>query len=147
MFRPFSYAIVLITLATCSFGCGRQVSTLTGRVTYLDKPVTSGSVVLYCEGQHIVRGLISPDGIYTIPNVPRGKALVTITPAIRLPDGFRKKYKTPPVINGPITPDPDTHAKALKSSAIPGRYGVPEESGLAVTVDQMVTEFDIHLIR
>jgi hypothetical protein len=140
-------ALALAVLAGGTAGCGRRFCTVTGRVAFQGHPVTSGSVVLYCEGQQIVRGLIGPDGTYAIPNVLRGHVRVTVTPPVRLPVGLRKKYPMPPVINGPIMPDVGRPAKDSRTPAIPERYGVPEESGLTVTVDRGVTEFDINLTR
>ena len=137
----------LIALSAAPSGCGRPLSTLTGHVTYQDKPVTGGSVVLYCEGQQIVRGQIDPNGTYTVSNVPRGRVQVTVLPPARLPEGFHKKYQTPPVINGPITPGVGKSDKEARELAIPQRFGVPEESGLAVVVGRGTTEFDIHLTR
>ncbi len=144
-FRPGPRALLLIVLAVGAAGCNSRPSTVTGRVTYRGVPVTSGSIALFCEGQQIVRGLIGPDGRYTIPNVPPGPVRVTVAARPRLPEGFKKKYLTPPVINGPITPEPGRPAKDPRTPDIPGRYAVPEESGLTLTVDRNVTEFDIDL--
>lgn len=128
-------------------GCGPQICTVTGKVALQGEPVTGGSVVLYCDGSHIVRGLIGPDGSYEIPNVPRGHARVTVAPPAILPEGMRKKYHLPPVVNGPVVPAARRPAANARAAAIPGRYGVPEESGLSVTVGRRVTEFDINLSR
>ena len=138
--------VTLMILAGGSTGCGKQLCELTGRVTFQGQPVTSGSVVLYCDGQ-IVRGLISPDGTYAITNVPRGRVRVTVTPPVRVPDGFRKKYALPPVVNGPIMPEIGRPVKDARARAVPARYSVPEESGLTVTVHRGVTEFDINLTQ
>jgi hypothetical protein len=140
-------ALTLTVLAASTAGCGQQLCTVTGRVAFQGQPVTSGSVVLYCEGQQIVRGLIGPDGTYAIPNVHRGPVRVTVKPPDRMPAGFRKKYAMPPVINGPIMPEVGMSAKDSRNPVIPVRYGMPEESGLTVTVDSGVTEFDINLTR
>jgi hypothetical protein len=140
-------ALALTVLAGSTAGCGRQLCTVTGRVAFQGQPVTSGSVVLYGEGQQIVRGLIGPDGTYTIPNVQRGPVRVTVKPPDRMPVGFKKTYAMPPVINGPIMPAVARAGKGPLTPTIPDRYGMPEESGLTVTVDCGITEFDINLTR
>jgi hypothetical protein len=142
--RVFCALALLVPSGFCA-GCAQQPCTVTGRVTFLGQPVTGGSVVLYGEGQFIVRGPIGADGTYTIPNVPRGPVRVAVAPPLRLPEGMRRKYPTPPAINGPIVPDAESLTKDFPT--IPARYGVPEESGLAVTVENSVTEFDITLTR
>jgi hypothetical protein len=142
--RRLALTAIAFLILTGAFGCGRSLGTVSGRVTFQDQPVTAGSVVLYCEGQQIVRGPIAPDGTYTIPNVPRGEVRVTVVPPVRLPDGFKKKYPTPPVIDGPTLPDA---GRAPKTTAIPARYCVPEESGLTLKVGRSATEFDIRLTR
>ena len=68
-------------------------------------------------------------------------------PPVRLPDGFRKKYPTPPVTDGPVVPGDGRGPKDGPTAAIPARYGIPEESGLATTVVGDATEFDIRLVR
>jgi hypothetical protein len=133
-----------VSIGSCA-GCGPQVCTVQGRVVYMGQPVTSGSVVLYCQNQQIVRAAITPDGTYAVPNVPPGSVRITVTSLLRTPDALRRKYPMPPVINGPIMPEVGRPAKDVRMPAIPHRYGVPEESGLSVTVDRGVTEFDIVL--
>ncbi len=143
--RRLPLIVFALLLTGSGVGCGRSLSTVSGRVSLQDQPVAEGSVVLYCEDQQIVRGLIGPDGAYSIPNVPRGDVRVTVVPPVRMPDGFGKKYETPPVIDGPIIPaaSPDKRGPL----AIPPRYGIPEESGLSLKVVRDSIEFDIRLTR
>src|SRR5262249_57929125 len=95
-------AVVLVTLLAA--GCGSATTTVTGTVTYQGQPVPGGSVVLYCEDKQIVRGLIGVDGRYTIPNVPHGRAVVTVPAHQRLPEGLYLKPNLPPPVNGPVPP-------------------------------------------
>lgn len=146
-YRSLIYASCMLAILLMLSGCNRGTCTLAGHVTFQNKPLTNGSVILFCENQQIVRGVIANDGSYSIPNVPRGLVRVTVTPVIRLPEGYQKKYDLPPVINGPVIPQFGSSDKGQKLTPIPDRYSVPEESGIAVKVDQPVTAFDIHLVR
>jgi hypothetical protein len=138
-------ALPLLAFAAGSAGCGREPCSLTGRVTFLGKPLSSGSVIVYCDDQQIVTGLIRPDGTYTIPNVPPGKARVTVQGHSNR-DWWRPKSQPPPAINGPVTPGSGRPGKDAPVTLVPDRYGVPEESRLAVIVDRARTPFDIQLV-
>jgi hypothetical protein len=135
-------AVVLIGFAT---GCSQKPCSVSGRVTYQGRPVSSGSIVFYCANDQIVRGVIDTDGAYTIPNVPRGMVRVTVKAHSRAPEGFRKRLATPPMINGPVTPDTQQFGKE-QVRPIPARYGVPGESGLLFKAERATTEFDIDLV-
>ncbi|VTR95899.1 Uncharacterized protein OS=Planctomyces maris DSM 8797 GN=PM8797T_08484 PE=4 SV=1 [Gemmata massiliana] len=126
-------------------GCGAKTATVTGQVTYKGKPVTGGSVVFYCSDKQIVRGLIGPDGRYSIPNVPSGigPATVTVQSHTRVPEGFRMKQQLPPSVGGPTPPAPDRTDGPR--TPLPLRYAQPEESGLSVTVDRDHLTYDIDL--
>ncbi len=141
-YRAAFFALLPLAFA----GCARPPSALTGRVYFGDQPVTCGTVVVYCEGSHIVRGPIQPDGTYSVPNVPPGDVRIAVVPPLRLPEGYRLKLATPPVHDGPIMPG-SGRAADDKFPAIPKRYGMPEESELTAKVGRTPTEFDIRLTR
>jgi len=137
---PGRLAALLTLLAA---GCGSSTSTVAGTVTYRGRPVTGGSVILYCEDRQIVRGLIGVDGRYAIPNVPLGTAVVTVQPHPRQPEGLRLPQHLPPSVNGPVPPTgPPGTAPAVP---LPPRYALPEESGLSVTVGRDHLTYDIDL--
>jgi hypothetical protein len=99
------------------------------------KPVSSGSVILFCPGKRILRGVIGKDGYYSIPGVPLGDAVVTVrSPPLQsgLPDGAEL---TPPVDSAPLP----------SAAEIPARYAVPEECGLTVRVGRGRVVYDIDL--
>jgi hypothetical protein len=146
MFRrgPFLGIGCLIALAgLLASGCGANTSTLVGKVTYKGKPVVGGSVIVYCPDKQIVRGIIGPDGSYSIPNVPHGSAVVTVQSPARVPAGLRMKQTLPPSTGGPIPPTVDVNDTARV--LIPQKYALPEESGLSVVVDRGQVTYDIDL--
>jgi hypothetical protein len=126
-------------------GCGSDTATVTGLVTLQGKPVADGSVVFYCADKQIVRGLIGPDGRYSIPNVPFGPATVTVQSHPRVPDGMRLRQNLPPSTGGPVLPTGGEGSASRPGRTIPPRYGLPEESGLSVVVDRAELTFDIDL--
>ena len=134
-------------LALIVTGCGSGTAQVEGNVTFDGKPMPGGSVVLYCGDGQIVRGLISADGHYAIPNVPRGPAKIAVQSHARVPQGLRLSQQVPPAVNGPIHPSSVDNALGDRVVTIPARYSVPEESGLSLVVDGKGTTFDIHLTR
>ncbi len=142
--RVMALAALFISLALFVSGCGSGVSEVTGKVTFSGKPVSSGSVILYCSDGQIVCGVTGADGSYTIPNVPRGPATATIQAHTRVPAGLRLKQNLPPSINGPTPPTGEVTADQPVLN-IPARYALPEESGLSVVVDRGQVNYDIDL--
>jgi hypothetical protein len=133
------FALVLAT------GCASKSAAINGKVTFEGKPLTGGSVIVYCQDQQIVRGIIDSDGNYTIPNVPKGSATVTVHCHTPIPAGFQLSQTLPPVTNGPVPPAVDV-SKPGTVIIIPERYNLPEESGLALTVDRCSQVFNIDLM-
>jgi hypothetical protein len=139
--RRLAGALALLCLSAA--GCGNRTATVAGRVTHLGKPVTGGSVIVYCADRQIVRGVIAVDGTYTIPNVPYGPATVTVQAAPGAPAGLRMRQITPAAVDGPIPPA--VPADGPTGPPIPPRYAVPVESGLSVAVDRAAVTYDIDL--
>ena len=133
----------LVILCTAT-GCGAKTVCLSGKVTYVGKPLTSGSSIVYCPDKQIVRGIISRDGTYTIQNVPRGLVTVTVRSHPRVPVGLQVKQQLPPTRDGPILAFQDGRTEEALV-VIPERYGLPEESGLTIQVDRDRMPYDIEL--
>lgn len=143
--RRAGVAAVIAAVSLLASGCQPATHTVSGRVSYCGKPVTGGSVVLFGEDDRVYTGLISPDGRYTIPNVPAGRVRVTVRAHTTAPVGFRVGRPQPAAVNGPTGaaggPPPPPVA------TIPERYSVPEESGLVFAVEGTADTFDITLTR
>ncbi len=141
--RPLALACLSAMTALLASGCGPRTATVVGRVSHQGKPVSGGSVIVYCSDQQIARGLIGPDGTYSIPNVPFGSAVVTVQAPGRVPAGLRLQQTLPPSSGGPIPPTVD--ATEPGRVWIPARYALPEESGLSVVIDRGQVNYDIDL--
>lgn len=140
--RRFLFRFLLMSIVALSAGCGSGTSTVEGTITFHGKPVKSGSVILYCADKQIVRGLIV-DGQYSIPNVPRGPATVTVQAHNRVPQGLRLSQQLPPSNDGPV--GFPWSSKDVGEIALPPRYSHPEESGLTIEVDNATVTFGIDL--
>jgi len=142
---PF-YALALLgaCLSLVASGCGARTTTLTGTVQYQGQPVSSGSVILYCADKQIVRGMIDANGSYSIPNVPPGRATMTVQSEARVPAGMKFQQKLPPSVNGPVFPAVE-HGRGDRVMSIPRRYAHPEESGLIVNINRNNAIFNIDL--
>lgn len=147
MSRPRYWSLTascLIALSgLLSSGCGSSTATVVGKVTYQGKPVSGGSVIVYCSDKQIARGIIAVDGTYSIPNVPYGSSVVTVQAPAQAPAGLRMQQTLPPSSGGPVPPTVPVNDPAR--IPIPLRYGVPEESGLSVAIDRASVTYDIDL--
>jgi hypothetical protein len=71
------YAQALVLLAPLlAAGCG--VSSITGTVTFQNKPVASGTVIVIGSDLLPYYGNIEDDGTYTVLKVPRGFAKIAV---------------------------------------------------------------------
>jgi hypothetical protein len=144
LFLPVS-AMLLCALGGCS---GDGKATVSGKVTYQDKPVTSGTVVFVPEDKAKMgdRAPIKPDGTYSTSNLPLGKMKVGVEPGqkgapAQMPKGAKfGKDKQP----GQYAPE----AAASPAGAyvdIPDKYRNPDTSGLTVDVNSSSKTYDIPL--
>ena len=146
MLRSFlvSLRLLPIVVSAALTGCQSEPASVSGTVTYDGKPLSGGFVILYCADEQIVRGIIGPDGRYSIPNVPRGACQVTVKTRLPSPLGFSLKKNIPPAEDGPTVPNVSSIRTAV--TQIPERYAIPEESGLSVKVSKADTVYDIVLV-
>ena len=60
----------LMALLLVASGCGTGTATISGKVSYKGRPVTSGGiVVLNPDGRTIAKGTIQSDGTYSVDGV------------------------------------------------------------------------------
>ncbi len=117
-------ALVLSTVGLT--GCGDKLATVNGTVTYKGKPVTSGSLTFYINGNAVASSSVLPDGKFVTEGVPYGEVTITVT------GGKADIMKGPGQGRGPMSP---TAPKAAKKdgantprpeSAIPEPESSPE---------------------
>jgi hypothetical protein len=108
--------------------CDPDTATVSGRVTYQGKPLTSGSVTFCAAEGRVEHGLLRTDGSYAIERVPVGPARVAVASHTSVPVGLR-----------------GSSAPAEKPVALPARYRDPDQSGIEFTVEKGRTDYDIEL--
>jgi hypothetical protein len=129
--RPLN-AVALAGLLGLAAGCGAQGS-VTGKVTYKDKPVANGTIVFLFNDE---KGggkvfTIDKDGNYNATGLPTGAARIAVTPpaVMKMPPAVQARLKkdahAPQGVN-------DTEGGSLTD--MPKSYQNPEKSGLTCEV-------------
>jgi hypothetical protein len=125
--------IALLTLAVV--GCQRR-GDVSGKVTYKDKPVVFGTVLI--QGRDGLRqGNIAPDGSYTVRDVAAGEVRVAVSSPN--PKGIQLYPNKNP--NYPQDPYPDVPGWF----PIPQQYEKVETSGLTYTIRGGTNTINIEL--
>jgi hypothetical protein len=137
-------ALLLLTLAA---GCGPGEGEVTGKVTYKDKPLTSGSVSIMDSTGKVLVAEIRPDGTYTITNVATGPAKIVVT-CLNTPEGNSGKGRGDHTSGGP--PKVQAVKRGLltdvgQQSVIPLRYGDFSQTDLQLKVERGNNPFDLKL--
>ena len=123
-FRCLVCGLLLWTLS----GCGSKTSTVSGKVTFKDKPLPSGTVTFFGPNGTVESGEIQPDGTYTIPRAPVGAVQIIVMTAAGTVAGF--DISDPTLVQDARIPKP-----TVKPVPIPPHYGQLGKSGLTYTVE------------
>jgi hypothetical protein len=136
-FLPFVLLVLPLTI-----GCGGQAKgTISGKVTYQEKPCPNGFVTFVPENGAAVHGEIQSDGSYRVANVPLGPVKICIQP----------KSAEDTLASSPMPRNPEEYGKVMAASAeagkqqIPPQYADPAKSGLTYSVKQGPQQYDIVL--
>jgi hypothetical protein len=137
---------VALSLFVGATGCGSK-GTVTGKISYRDKPVPGGTIFFLTEGKGTFESKIQPDGKYTVENVPAGTVKIyleteSIRPAPRPKMPKPPKDQVPPgAEDNPVYGAP----AANRYVKIPDKYTSPEKSGLTLDVRGGNQDYDIPL--
>ncbi|MGH7170553.1 MAG: carboxypeptidase-like regulatory domain-containing protein [Gemmataceae bacterium] len=133
----FSTGLLLI------LGCSGGKGTVSGKVTYQDKPLPGGFITFIRDAGGSYFAKIDKDGIYRVPNIPSGPTIICV-----------RALEPPRHPEGMIPPSEIVKRgkDALKSPAtsgsyvlIPAKYGDAEKSGLTLDVKGGSQEYNIPL--
>jgi hypothetical protein len=135
-FRVVPWLLVILACA----GCGR-VGQVAGKVTYRDKPVPDGTVMLLAGNGQAYDGKIQPDGTFLIRDVPVGTAKVSVTSMASTGEVDKTGNS-----KGDARAKQQSMTKGEPRSRIPSKYGDFAKSGLTVTVEKGATaQLDLNL--
>ncbi|HZY89941.1 MAG TPA: hypothetical protein VFE78_34280 [Gemmataceae bacterium] len=136
--RPLPFLALSLLAGGCGGG-GDKPASVSGKVTYKGKTVTSGVVVLVgADGKKSDPGPVQPDGTYSIAHSPAGPVQVAFdNPA------------PPKVDRRTAAKNPEAQEQAQDAAryvATPLQYGDPAKSGVSLTLKAgRNTDCDINL--
>jgi len=138
------FALGLLLLCTLS-ACSPRSGSVQGSVSYLDKPVPRGEVILLGpDGQPLPPAALDVNGRFELKGVVYGNYHVAVLQrptSGKTPSELRQEWKA----KGE-SPPPDVFFIAGVKSSLPARYADHATSGLTVTVTQPITQCDIRLV-
>jgi hypothetical protein len=117
-------------------GCGPSVTEVSGRVTFKDRILSSGSVTFERQDGESSSSAIAPDGSYLIENAPLGPVKIAVASHPLVPPGLIKSPGQAEDRRGDLKDGADK---------IPDRYQDPQKSGLTYTVERGSHTFNIDL--
>jgi len=97
-------------------GCGGKGGTVSGKVTFKDKPLAGGQVSFLTEKGKLYSGNINEDGTYTIAKVPPGPVKISVLP------------KEPPKIGAGGPGGPFGGGPPRDKMGPPPTAGIPDEA-------------------
>ncbi len=138
----FLLSLAMLTLV----GCGPDVGSISGKVTYKGKSLTGGKVTFLSSDQKVKTALIGTDGRYTIDKVTVGPAKIAIDPPLVLPKMMGGLEMDPAKMGAPAPQNPAPPPPEEKGGvALPKEYQDVEKSGLTYTVVSGKQEHNIEL--
>jgi len=149
--RPLALrALALPVLLACAAGValpgcgGEKLATVTGKVTYKDKPVKGGTVIFTNDDfSKVERTPIDNEGSYKSERVPFGTLKVGVEPIPKPPAAFMPKGAGK---KGMPADAPNYSGKSEGEYVdIPANLRDPQKSNITVTIDDQKKQFDIPL--
>jgi len=132
-------------------GCGGGTGNVSGKVTYQNKPVVSGSVIFYGSNKEAYVGAIDEQGNYRVTGVPSGVATIAVNSPDPLNAGGQIGLggKTPKPTGGPNAavdaPKDKAGTRPAGWRALPPQYGDAATSKLTYDVIGGDSTHDIKL--
>jgi hypothetical protein len=138
---------LVLAAVLLAVGCGGSKGSVSGKVTYKNKPLTKGGVSFIDEKGHVYRSEIGSDGSYSVSKIPPGPAKITvITPgAFRMPKTAGGPPKGVDAAGSTGTGSGSGMGAGADTGSLPEKYKDPDTSGLTYTVTTGDQKHDIDL--
>ena len=140
--RCVSVVTIVFLVLVLTAGCGAPKGSISGKVTYLDKPLKRGTVMFIQEQGAPFQAKIQ-NGEYHIDKVPVGPVKITVNPPTGTGEEAGLWEKQPMSPKNPMAME-----KALRPKEeiqLPPKYTDPKLTELTYTVTKGPQEHDIHL--
>jgi hypothetical protein len=165
MTRKVRLLLVWPLLAAIALGCGKgspqAPAKVSGSIKYKNAPVTGGTITFYAKAGGVYNATISPEGTYTIGDLPVGDMEVSvetesINPKKKKPEytggtggpkfGPRPSFKDKPAQASPA-PEGITPVGSVGTYVrIPPKYADHKQSGLTATLSAGSNTKDFDLV-
>jgi hypothetical protein len=136
-------ALLVLAASAGVLGCGTKTGTVSGKVSYGNKTVTSGEVLfLTQDGKSGAHAAVQPDGTYQAINVPLGTLKVGLQ---NPPPLYYQQIKNRP--RG-VADDPEMQEAAKRAAhyvPTPPKYQDPNQSGLTTNVKPGENTYNLEL--
>jgi hypothetical protein len=123
-------------------GCSAGTGSLSGTVSYRDKPVVYGTVMALCSDGITRSTNITPEGRYQFESLPRGLVQLTVV-SPEPPDLTVESKRAGRTGGSPAAPT--VSVDRSKWQSLPAKYADPRTSGQRTTVDSGSARFEIKL--
>jgi len=134
-------SIAILSASVC--GCGKNTAAISGKISYKGRAVTYGSVTFVSADKTARSGVISPDGAYSIDEVPPGNAVIAVIS--RNPALGRTIVKRDKSAQGGQKETTDRESSEKNWFPLPTKYESVKTSGLECTVPPRSYKLDIDL--
>jgi hypothetical protein len=125
-----------------SVGCGGSKGDVSGKVTYLGKPLPAGTVTFFGADDRVVgSSQVSDAGDYSMTKVLAGPVKITVT----VPAAIRDPSAPPPSKGGKKKEKDPAEEQHMIHLDVPAKYRFPNQSGLTYTVQPGPQEHSIDL--
>ncbi len=132
--------VLLLALPLVTGCAGQAKGTVSGKVTYQGKALSSGYVTFTADKGPPLHADIQSDGSYRLENVPVGPVKIGVQPK-----ASQEAMRAIGMPRGPKDVDKVKAAVADRETKLPSKYADPNQSGLTYTVTNGPQQHDIDL--
>lgn len=141
----FGPRLVLLA-ALVGGGCGGGKGSVSGTVTFKDKPLPTGTITFLDDRNEVLASSAIREGKYAVFNLPVGPTKIIVSTPPESPSKRRRPRHLPGVKKSePLGKGSVTTRPAVMVFAIPARYADPAQTDLTFTVQAGEQEHNVEL--